>query len=177
MERAGVGGEEVGGEREREGEEGVESVVSRDDVLEVVEAVSGCGGRGLWRRGGGCGGGTPPKADGWVRSLLSGVEANFGLRRDCARCMTSAPPTKKMVLTPDASSLWSMQAIEDRRRRRARRLRMSEVATGELPKTSRCTSRRAVGSPTRRRTKLPFNHENQAFSKPELAEQEPIPGP
>jgi hypothetical protein len=36
--------------------------------------------------------------------------------------------------------------------------------------------RSAAGKPTRRRTRLPFNHENH-FSNAELAEQEPIPEP
>ena len=54
---------------------------------------------------------------------------------------------------------------------------MSEVVTGELPKISRCTRSRAAGSPISRRIRLPFNHENQAFSNAELAEQEPIPEP
>jgi hypothetical protein len=92
--------------------------------------------------------------------------------------MTSAPPTKKMLLfRPLSSSLWSRQAMAERRRRRERRWRMSEVVTGELPKISRCTRSRAAGSPISRRIRLPFSHENHVFSNAELAEQEPIPEP
>jgi hypothetical protein len=47
--------------------------------------------------------------------------------------MTSAPPTKKKVFTLLSWLFQNMQTRAERRRRRERRWRISEVVAGELP--------------------------------------------
>jgi hypothetical protein len=92
------------------GGEGWERVLEEEVVLEALE--------GCWADSLRCGDGRPPDVFG--ASLSAGVR-KLGLRCDCARSMTSAPPIKKMLLMPLSSSLGRMQAKVLRRRRRERR--------------------------------------------------------
>lgn len=125
--------------------------------------------------------------DGWVRSLLLSRVVMERFRDGilwgwvCARSMTSAPPTKKMSLMAGS---WrcedgdeeSMQEREARRKRRERRRRISEVAAGDEPWTSRCRQSRAQGRPANRSSTPLRSQEMHAFSRAGLAEY-PMPAP